>query len=343
MLDILAIKADVYQLERQGKRLPVYRYLREVRQKEPPSEGLTVLALQQMVDYVEYVDDLTVLGEPWEAENEYDLYQDFLLDVISWGLQKYRAKKRFLWQICYYVNAWATFYYIFGREITQENVEQWKKTLFKEAKERYPDSLLFEFIPHAAQLDYVWFYRLTDEQRLQIRLEVGEWNLQKNNMDQAVQSYFDDAMTWYRDNGRKLLEAKKTRRIIEGGHPMSKQTPKQQSLCNNKFDGLMNAAPHKRYKSFTVTVADWESVWLDCDPNQPLPDEGVISVWPEEMFAAAVCMDKPFFKMDVRDFCDLLEAHPDATIHVFPNGKNWTDTAAEDLLEDVLEELDRVE
>jgi len=40
-------------------------------------------------------------------------------------------------------------------------------------------------------------------------LEVGEWNLQKNNMDQAVQSYFDDAMTWYRDNGRKLLEAKK--------------------------------------------------------------------------------------------------------------------------------------
>lgn len=114
-----------------------------------------------------------------------------------------------MWQICYYVNAWATFYYIFGREITQEDVEQWKKTLFKEAKERYPDSLLFEFIPHAAQLDYVWFYRLTDEQRLQIRLEVGEWNLQKNNMDQAVQSDFDDAMTWYRDNGRKLLEAKK--------------------------------------------------------------------------------------------------------------------------------------
>ena len=100
---------------------------------------------------------------------------------------------------------------------------------------------------------------------------------------------------------------------------MSKQTPKQQSLCNNKFDGLMNAAPHKRYKSFAVTVADWESVWLDCDPNQPLPDEGVISVWPEEMFAA-VCTDKPFFKMDVHDFCDLLGAHPDATIRVFPNG-----------------------
>lgn len=106
---------------------------------------------------------------------------------------------------------------------------------------------------------------------------------------------------------------------------MSKQNPKEQSDYNNKFDGLMNAAPHKRYKSFAVTVADWESVWLDCDPNQSLPEEGVISVWPEEMFAAAVCTDKPFFKMDVHDFCDLLEAHPDATIRVFPNGKNWTD------------------
>ena len=34
---------------------------------------------------------------------------------------------------------------------------------------------------------------------------------------------------------------------------MSKQNLKQQSPYNNKFDGLMNAAPHKRYKSFAVT------------------------------------------------------------------------------------------
>ena len=39
---------------------------------------------------------------------------------------------------------------------------------------------------------------------------------------------------------------------------MNNQNPKEQSAYN-KFDGLMNAAPHKRYKSFAVTVADWES------------------------------------------------------------------------------------
>lgn len=43
---------------------------------------------------------------------------------------------------------------------------------------------------------------------------------------------------------------------------MNKKNPKEQSAYNNKFDGLMNAAPYKRYKSFAVTVADWESVWL---------------------------------------------------------------------------------
>ena len=36
----------------------------------------------------------------------------------------------------------------------------------------------------------------------------------------------------------------------------------------NKFEGLMNAHPRKRYKSFVTTVADTEMVWLDCDPHQ---------------------------------------------------------------------------
>ena len=41
----------------------------------------------------------------------------------------------------------------------------------------------------------------------------------------------------------------------------------------NKFEGLMNAHPRKRYKSFVTTIADTEMVWLDCDPNQLVPTE----------------------------------------------------------------------
>lgn len=35
----------------------------------------------------------------------------------------------------------------------------------------------------------------------------------------------------------------------------------------NRFEGLMNAHPRKRYKSFAAIAADTETVWLDCDPT----------------------------------------------------------------------------
>ena len=54
-MDIIKIKAEVYQLEQQGKRLPILHYLQDVWQQEPPSEGLTVLALRQMVAYADTV------------------------------------------------------------------------------------------------------------------------------------------------------------------------------------------------------------------------------------------------------------------------------------------------
>ena len=45
-MDIIKIKAEVYRLEQKGKRLPILHYLQDVWQQEPPSEDLTVLALQ---------------------------------------------------------------------------------------------------------------------------------------------------------------------------------------------------------------------------------------------------------------------------------------------------------
>ena len=54
-MDIIKIKAEVYQLEQQGKRLLILHYLQDVWQQEPQSEGLTVLALRQMVAYADTV------------------------------------------------------------------------------------------------------------------------------------------------------------------------------------------------------------------------------------------------------------------------------------------------
>lgn len=92
-MDIIKIKAEVYQLEQQGKRLPILHYLQDVWQQEPPSEDLTVLALRQTVAYTDAVLTFSENSPRWEAKNEYSLYKAFLLDIISWGLKKYRAGK----------------------------------------------------------------------------------------------------------------------------------------------------------------------------------------------------------------------------------------------------------
>lgn len=120
-MDIIKIKAEVYQLEQQGKRLPILHYLQDVWQQEPQSEGLTVLALRQMVAYADTVVQFSENSPLWEAKNEYSLYKAFLLDIISWGLKNYRTSKQFLWQMCFYLNPEYTYYYMYGREITDDN------------------------------------------------------------------------------------------------------------------------------------------------------------------------------------------------------------------------------
>lgn len=87
-MDIIKIKAEVYQLEQQGKRLLILHYLQDVWQQEPQSEGLTVLALRQMVAYADTVVQFSENSPLWEAKNEYSLYKAFLLDIISWGAEK---------------------------------------------------------------------------------------------------------------------------------------------------------------------------------------------------------------------------------------------------------------
>ena len=112
----------------------------------------------------------------------------------------------------------------------------------------------------------------------------------------------------------------------------------------NKFEGLMNAHPRKRYKSFVTTVADTEMVWLDGDPGQLVSTEQYpISVWPEEIFASAICSNKAIFSIEVHAFCKLLMACSNRLICVFPNGTDQVDTTADALLADIEEELNLLE
>lgn len=103
----------------------------------------------------------------------------------------------------------------------------------------------------------------------------------------------------------------------------------------DRITGLMNAPAPKRYKSFCVTCADTEEVWLL--PGKP------VCVWQDKELAERCCPDEEFACMEVHDFCRWLEEHACCSVRVCPNGRDCTDIPAEKLLEDLQEELDLLE
>lgn len=106
----------------------------------------------------------------------------------------------------------------------------------------------------------------------------------------------------------------------------------------NKFEGVWNALPGKRYKNFISTVADTQTVWLS--------KNGILSVWPEESYALQITLADKIASVEVHDFCNLLKElanDPSASIRVFPTDKDHIDKHPCELLRDILDELERIE
>ena len=113
----------------------------------------------------------------------------------------------------------------------------------------------------------------------------------------------------------------------------------------DKISGLLNASPEKRYKHFISTAADTEKVWMLCNDDgfASVDDEYInLLVFPEQCFAEMFADQDVPTEIDVYDFCErCAEIRGDEKIRfaVFPNGKNATIVSAEDLLNDLKEEL----
>ncbi len=104
-----------------------------------------------------------------------------------------------------------------------------------------------------------------------------------------------------------------------------------------KFDGIMSAPPHKRYKNLITTAADIETVWLW--------ESDELYIWPEKIYAQGVCSQECLKNIDVHIFCEMLsqEYALAERICVFPNGCDVFIVSPQKLLEDIQEELERVE
>lgn len=117
-----------------------------------------------------------------------------------------------------------------------------------------------------------------------------------------------------------------------------------------RFEGLWNASPAKRYKHFKTYVADWGSVWMLSNDEgfSTIDIDGYIHllVWPSKEFAVAFDEEERPIEIEVHDFCkrciDIID-QDNIRFMVFPTDKDTFIVETEELLNDVLEELSRVE
>ncbi len=192
MINIILLKQQVWELEKVGKRVPIYILLREKWSKETDRSQLALLVIQQMVYFL---DDLEGPPIPIEQEDEYELYHSFLQEALQYGMKHCLHDKMFLWQMCYYLEGDATYHFLYGETIPVKSVDAIKEELFALARRYFPESKLFALIPAIVHIDYLYLQSIGKHDRLMIAEELSQWNLQSNAVDDDLKELFEDIVS----------------------------------------------------------------------------------------------------------------------------------------------------
>ena len=119
---------------------------------------------------------------------------------------------------------------------------------------------------------------------------------------------------------------------------------------DKRFEGLWNATAEKRYNHFITYAVDYESAWLLANENgfATIDVDGYIHllVWPSKEFAEAYNKEDTPVEMDMQEFCERCEEmmnEENIRFMVFPTDKDAWIVSTEGLLNDLTEELERVE
>lgn len=123
------------------------------------------------------------------------------------------------------------------------------------------------------------------------------------------------------------------------------------SSKEKRFFGILNASVEKRYRNFISTVVDREEVWLlenkECYTTFDDEEKIYLLVWPEQEFAEWFSKeDETAVSIEVHEFCRRcckMKDNSKIQFMVFPTEKDSWVVDTETILENILEELDRVE
>ena len=115
------------------------------------------------------------------------------------------------------------------------------------------------------------------------------------------------------------------------------------------IQGLLNASPDKRYKSFLTRTADSAEVWVINSPDgyatYDIDDEWCLMLWPTEEFCKLfVDENERAEAIEIHDFLDRCKTvEENVRFLVFPNDRDGCIVTAEQLIYDMMEYLEQVE
>lgn len=191
MTSIIEVKHHLCLLEKLQDWRRVCEYLFDEWVAQPDNAQLCTLVIQQSLSYLLAVDN----GNSTElhchnnnSPSNVAYYHDCLRQSLEYGLKNCISNKYFLWQICFYLTYFATYYPI-AVAFSNTSIDEAKNKLLLYAEKLCPESIIF--LPMILCCDVgTWLRQLTADERLHLDCELREFDLQQNREDMYVRSIF---------------------------------------------------------------------------------------------------------------------------------------------------------
>ena len=144
MKDIVAIKAQLHQYERESRTI-AWRFLLELFGENPQRFDIATLCLHQMIMFM-----FVLQEEPnWERKSEYDDYYAFAQRILQGYQTTYSDCAQLQWELCYFLWYVPDVFFIQGEtiKITKDGDEiKIRDKIIDDYLENHPDSMLFKYI-----------------------------------------------------------------------------------------------------------------------------------------------------------------------------------------------------
>lgn len=191
MKSIECIKNELYTMEKKQDWAAICNYLLVEWKQQKENPELCTLFVQQSMTYLLASDSgdcaLSCCSSNWGNES-LRLYLNCFIEAVNYGMTHHLHNKYFLWQVCYYLFHFSTYYPILS-VIENDKLETRQNELLALARTQFAESNLF--LPWLMGVDYYdWLHNMGSDKLVRVHAEIQEFHLGKNAVDEDVKDLF---------------------------------------------------------------------------------------------------------------------------------------------------------